>query len=103
MVTKMYKVEGMSCSGCVATVKAALKAIPGVIEAIVQLQEPQAIVSMQDTIPVETIAKAVSASGHYRVQALADTETTSPEVATRGAGRKKIWKIFGHKKDCCKP
>jgi copper chaperone CopZ len=103
MVTKMYKVEGMSCSGCMDTVKSALKGIPGVIEAIVRLEAPQAIVSMQQTVPLAEIAGVVSASGNYRVEEWADPEATASQMPAEHSGGKKIWKIFGHKKDCCKP
>jgi copper chaperone CopZ len=99
----MYKVEGMSCGGCIETVKSALKSMPGVIEAIVRLEEPQAIVSMQDSISIEEIAGVVSASGHYRIEEIADPVPASSGASAGESGKKKIWKIFGHKKDCCKP
>jgi len=95
----MYTVEGMTCDGCVATIRSALKELPEIIEARVQLTEPQAIVSMREAVDDEKLQRAVAAQGAYRIREYRDPEASS-EVKKPGKTRK----LFGFllpKKDCC--
>ena len=102
MIVKMYRVEGMHCSGCVATVKTALKSLPEVIEAQVQLKEPEAIISMNMPISQEKLQKVLFAKG-YSIAELADEVDTKKK-----SGRKekktlhKTLGFFSPKKACCK-
>ena len=72
MTTKEQKrvtlpVEGMTCAACVHTVEQALKSVPGVGEATVNLATEQASVAYDDgEATVEAMAKAVADTG-YRV------------------------------------
>ncbi len=60
-------VEGMTCAACVHTVEQALKSVPGVGEATVNLATEQASVAYDDgEATVEAMAKAVADTG-YRV------------------------------------
>lgn len=101
MTTKMYTVEGMMCDGCVATVKSALKALPGVIEAQVQLTAPQAIVSMHEEMDTRDLEQAVSAAGNYRVS---DYEERAPagEAKHHPGKSRKLLGFLMPKKDCCR-
>lgn len=102
MTARMYSVEGMHCAGCVARVKAALKAQPGVIEAQVGLDSPQAIVSLQDEVRDEQLEKAVREAGHYSLHPLADTPGAgAPAPSSSGGGLSKWLGFLKPKKDCC--
>lgn len=59
------KVEGMTCATCPVTVKAALKRLPGAINADVSFKEAKAVVSYQEgKVTVEQMIKAVEDAGY---------------------------------------
>jgi Cu+-exporting ATPase len=58
------KVEGMTCSACVGHVERALKAVPGVAAATVNLGTEQADVDFADGVDVGTLARAVEDAGY---------------------------------------
>lgn len=58
------KVEGMTCSACVAHVERALKAVPGVSEATVNLGTEQAEVDFANGVDVGALARAVEDAGY---------------------------------------
>lgn len=58
------KVEGMTCSACVGHVERALKAVPGVSGATVNLGTEQADIDFADGIDVGTLARAVEDAGY---------------------------------------
>lgn len=66
-MNKEYKVEGMSCGGCVASVKKALLQTPGVQDVTVTLQPPAAQVSMDESIPEADLQKALGIIGNYKI------------------------------------
>lgn len=101
MTTKMYTVEGMKCDGCVAAVRTALRGVDAVIEAQVQLPEPQAIVSMREEIPDEVLQAAVSHQGSYHIRPYDDPQAPPPAGrADRRPG--KFWRFLAPKKECCR-
>lgn len=58
-------VEGMSCSVCASRVKKTLKEVPGVNEAVVNLEKHEAEVRYQpDKTSLETLAKAIDELGY---------------------------------------
>jgi copper chaperone len=58
------KVEGMSCGGCVRSVTAALKALPGVADADVSLEAAQARVRYDPAaVSEEQLRRAVEDAG----------------------------------------
>ena len=59
-------VEGMSCASCVGRVERALKAVPGVLDASVNLAAERADVSLDAAVDQGTIVQAVEDLG-YRV------------------------------------
>ncbi|GBE36129.1 mercuric transport protein periplasmic component precursor [bacterium BMS3Bbin07] len=59
------KIEGMRCITCPATIKAALKRLPGVINVAVSYKEKTATVQYEkDKVTVEQMIKAIKNSGY---------------------------------------
>ena len=69
MKRQIYQVTGMSCGKCVARVEDAIKTVPGVQNAIVTLNPPQATVESDREIPQDLLQAAVSEAGDYQLQA----------------------------------
>ena len=60
----IIRVEGMSCGGCVRNVTGVLKAVKGVMDASVSLEEAEARVSFDPaTVSVETLRQALIEAG----------------------------------------
>ncbi|MDX5363822.1 MAG: heavy-metal-associated domain-containing protein [Pseudazoarcus pumilus] len=58
------RVDGMSCGGCVRNVTGVLKALPGVFDAEVRLEEAQAQVHFDPAlISVEALRQAITDAG----------------------------------------
>ena len=65
MATAELKVTGMTCNGCVNTVRKALKAIPGVEDADVDLEGGRAMVTYDPAkASTEAMVSAVGAAGY---------------------------------------
>lgn len=64
-MTHTYNITGLTCSGCVAKAKNELLKIGEIIQADIQLKEPQATLTMQKHIPVETLQAALNNGGNY--------------------------------------
>jgi copper chaperone CopZ len=62
MSTLTYRIEGMTCGGCVRHVDKALRATPGVTEVAVDLAGGTAAVT--GTAPFEALAAAVAEVGY---------------------------------------
>lgn len=69
-----YKIEGMTCGGCVAKVKVALEKIRQVQEAKVQLDFPQAEIEASEALNIEALQNAI---GHYQISPVVPTKVTS--------------------------
>lgn len=64
MAEVVIKVEGMSCGGCVRNVTAVLKALPGVDDATVSLEQGSARVSFDPAkTEVNALRQAVEDAG----------------------------------------
>ncbi|MCK0506257.1 heavy-metal-associated domain-containing protein [Aromatoleum anaerobium] len=64
MVETVIRVEGMSCGGCVRSVTAALKSLPGVTDADVSLESAQARVQYDPaTVSEQQLREAVEDAG----------------------------------------
>ncbi|MBC7416769.1 MAG: heavy metal translocating P-type ATPase, partial [Pedobacter sp.] len=61
-----YKISGMSCNGCRSTVEKALNDIDGV-SSTVTLDPPQAVVKMNEHVPLEKLQEALAAT-HYSIE-----------------------------------
>ncbi len=64
MASTTLKVQGMTCNHCVMRVQKALKAVPGVQDAQVDLRKAEATVSHEATVTKETLAAAVAEAGY---------------------------------------
>ncbi len=64
-----FPIEGLHCASCVLRVEKALKAVPGVEDASVNLASGEASVWLAETgpVPLALLDKAVSGAGNYRV------------------------------------
>ncbi len=63
--SREIKVDGMHCASCVARVEGALKKIPGVVSASVDLLSGRARVGLEnEAVPVESLISAVGALGY---------------------------------------
>ncbi|WP_049098208.1 cation transporter, partial [Burkholderia cepacia] len=57
-------VDGMHCGGCTGRVQRALAAVPGVVEAAVDLDAHAATVTAQETIDAARLIEAIGAAGY---------------------------------------
>jgi copper ion binding protein len=65
MATKTLKIQGMTCNHCVMRVAKALKAVPGVQDANVDLQKAEAAVTFDESkVALEKLSAAVVDAGY---------------------------------------
>ncbi len=64
---KNYELQGMSCGGCVSSVKNALQKFPGVEDAEVHLHPQTAVLTMSKPIDVDELQAQLSKAGHYTI------------------------------------
>ena len=62
MQETIIKIEGMSCGHCKAAVEKALKAVPGIETALVDLEKKQAVVT--GNAAMEAMREAVEDAGY---------------------------------------
>jgi P-type Cu+ transporter len=75
-------VKGMHCAGCVATIERALRSVPGVVEAQVNLATEQATVAYVPTsVEASTLRQAITRAGYEPLELLAEAALTSPADA----------------------
>ena len=63
-MTKTLTVDGMMCAHCQAHVQKALAAVDGVQEVKVNLEQKQAVVSMDTEVPDQALMDAVTQAGY---------------------------------------
>jgi Cu+-exporting ATPase len=63
------QIDGMTCASCVMRVEKALKAVPGVVQASVNLATEQATVSAAPAVSAEVLAAAVRRAGYEVIEA----------------------------------
>jgi copper chaperone len=63
-----YQIQGMSCGGCVTSVRQSLLKVEGVTEAEVQLNPPQAVVTSGKAIPVDKLQSQLNQAGPYTIR-----------------------------------
>lgn len=66
-MTHTYNITGMTCGNCVAKAKSKLLMLGDVSEAEVQLEAPQATITMQKHIPVSLLQDALNKAGNYTI------------------------------------
>ena len=59
-----YNIKGMTCGGCVANVKKLIESVPGVTQAEVQLENPQAQISSTNSLDVGQLQQVL---GKYEI------------------------------------
>ena len=64
MTTETYKVRGMTCDHCVASVKGEIVKLPGVRDVEVDLATGDVVVSSDDALEVEVVREAVDEAGY---------------------------------------
>ena len=68
---KNYELQGMSCGGCVSSVKNALLKLNDVEDAEVHLHPQSAVVTMSKPIDVAELQTQLSKAGHYTIKQIA--------------------------------
>jgi len=81
----IYHVHGMHCTGCVAKVGAALKAVPGVRAADVSLERGEAVLTLDQPVHHDALAAALRRAGDYTIIERPARETPSPDTAAPDA------------------
>jgi cation transport ATPase len=66
-MTHTYNITGLTCNGCVAKAKSSLLKLGDVTEANLQLEAPQAVITMQKHIPTSVLQTALSGAGIYTI------------------------------------
>ena len=67
---KNYELAGMTCGGCVNSVKKALLEIADITEADVHLNPPTAELTMNKPVTLEVLQAQLKKSGHYTISEL---------------------------------
>ncbi len=94
-MTHTYNITGMTCNNCVAKTKSALLQLGDVTEAVVRLDAPQAIITMQQHIPLPTLQNAVHKAGNYTI-AEADAGMAAQETVSWWQTYKPLLLIAGY-------
>ncbi len=65
---KNYELSGMSCGGCVNSVKQILLQIPDITDAEIQLNPPTAVLTMNKPIALEKLQEQLNQAGNYTIR-----------------------------------
>lgn len=76
-----FKINGMSCGSCRQAVENALQGVNGVTTAQVNLNPPEAIIEMADSVTLDRLNVALSKAGNYSI---VEDETSSPQKSKGG-------------------
>ena len=97
-MTHQYQIEGMTCGGCVARVKSELLKLGDTLSADVQLQAPQATITMNRHINTATLQEAVNKAGHYTISDAGGGHTVAANIvmAEEKSSYYPIFLIFGY-------
>jgi copper chaperone CopZ len=82
----IYQISGMTCNGCRSDVEKRLNAVPGVKEAMVTLENEQAVILMTSHISIKTFQEALPKK--YVITAM-----TKPEVVDYNSGSNSTIKV----------
>ena len=63
-----YELQGMSCGGCVSSIKKVLLQLPGVEDAEVHLHPQSAVLTMSEAIGVDELQAQLKKAGHYTIK-----------------------------------
>ncbi len=65
MLERKYQIEGMCCENCITHVKGALESIPQIEDMHIQIEEPQAVISLKEEVASDKILEVINHAGHY--------------------------------------
>jgi len=69
MEKKIFSVSGMKCANCKANVEKAIKALPGVADAVVSLEEANVSVDFDETqVTPQAMKDAVDDLGRFEME-----------------------------------
>ena len=77
------QVDGMTCAACVSRVEKALRKIPGVEEAAVNLATGKATVRVEAAVPAAALLQAIDKAGYQAVEIAADAPVAQPAAGSR--------------------
>lgn len=89
LVVQEFGVEGMTCASCVARVEKALKAVPGVVDATVNLATERATIRAAGAVDLIALEAAVQKAG-YEFRRLRQAAVTGDTEDRRGEEIKKL-------------
>lgn len=97
-MTHTYNISGITCSSCVAKVKSELLKLGDVLNAEVQIDAPQATITMQKHITTAQLQKAISNAGAKYIISEAEQQQhhASNTAAESGDSYYPIFLIFGY-------
>ena len=72
-----YKITGMTCNGCVASVRTKLSGVSGVTDVTVDLEQGEAKVSMTEPVPTEKLKAALP--NKYSISDKEDAKPNKPQ------------------------
>jgi copper chaperone CopZ len=94
-----YTIQGMTCGNCVAKVKSELLKLGDIVSADVQLQSPQATLTMNRHISTGTLQQTISKAGNYIITeadgGMAGTAPTTNDITEEKSSYFPIFLIFG--------
>ena len=77
-MTHTYQIDGMHCGNCVSKVKNELLKLGGIVDAQIQLQSPQATITMQHHVSMHKLQQAVAKAGAFQIKE--DSVTMPQEI-----------------------
>lgn len=82
-----YHIEGMSCMGCRQHVEDELNKVPGVRQAMVDLEKQEAVVEMEEHISLSALQKALSeGGGNYEIMLPEDKKKIPKDKKVKDTG-----------------
>ena len=93
-MTHSYTITGMTCGKCVARVKNEILKLGDVVEAEVQLNEPQAQITMGRHIPVQSLQQAIGKAGPYTITEMNQHAHLSQKEETMPSSTNSYFPIF---------
>lgn len=88
MENREFIISGMTCGGCVARAKKAFESLEGVHEAHVQLEAPQARLSLEKPFTLEELQSALNAAGSYTLSAVKPAPPVAASAPATAASSK---------------
>lgn len=81
MTKSTFKIEGMTCDGCVTTVTQAIRTVPGVLAVDVSYENKQAVIGTDVPVPNRAIEDALKKAG-YSGEVVVPTTASTINVST---------------------